>query len=109
MGKYFVEPGSLETETKKQIKKYFKDNGIWYVMQTPSAIGNSVGTSDFQALKGGLFIAVEAKRNLSSAKATNNQLNYIKSVNDNGGFGMVVRCEEDIETLDAKLKLLGIL
>jgi penicillin-binding protein-related factor A (putative recombinase) len=106
--KYEILKGSLEEVTKKRIKEYFNDNNIWYKMVQPSHIGSSVGMSDFQCLHKGLFIAIEAKRNLPSAKPTPHQIEYLKMVNANGGFGMVVKCTEDILKLDEELKKRGV-
>lgn len=105
---YPIPAGALEEVTKKRIKEYFNDNGIWYKMPQPGHLGNNIGTSDFQALHKGLFIAVEAKRNTPSAKPTPHQVKYLEEVNANGGFGMVVKSEEDIQTLDKHLTGLGV-
>lgn len=107
--KYEIPIGSLEKVTKDKIKKFFIDNGIWYLMPQPGNYGANSGTSDFQSLHKGLFIAIEAKRNLSSAKPTQRQIDYLEKVNCNGGLGMVVRCEEDILLLESELKKRGIL
>lgn len=109
MKKYDIPIGSLEKVTKDKTKKFFTDNGIWYKMPQPGNYGANNGTSDFQALHKGLFIAIEAKRNLPSAKATQNQIEYLEKVNLNGGLGMVVKCENDIMLLEAELKLRGVL
>lgn len=108
-GRYYIPEGSLEKITKDKLKLFFKDNGIWYKMVQPSCIGDSVGMSDFQCLHKAVFIAVEAKRNTKDSGPTEHQKTYLKNVNDNGGFGMVVKCEEDILSLEAELKKLGII
>ena len=101
---YPIPKGSLEKVTKDQIKKYFKDNNIWYKMPQPGTYGGNTGTSDFQALHKGLFIAVEAKRNSPSAKLTPQQSDYLDCVNANGGLGVVISCEADLMSLDLVLK-----
>lgn len=107
--RYNIPVGSLEKVTKDKIKKFFIDNGIWYKMPQPGIYGANNGTSDFQALHKGLFIAIEAKRNLSTAKPTAQQIEYINNVNLNGGFAMVVSCENDIIVLDGELRKRGII
>lgn len=109
MKKYDIPVGSLEKVTKDKLKKFFSDNGIWYKMPQPGTYGVNIGTSDFQALHKGLFIAVEAKRNTPSAKPTQKQLDYLFNVNCNGGFGLVVKCEEDIINLHNELIIRGVL
>lgn len=107
--RYHIPIGSLEKVTKDKLKLFFKDNGIWYKMVQPSCIGDSVGMSDFQCLHKAVFIAVEAKRNTKNSKPTEHQKIYLKDVNDNGGFGMIVKCEEDILALETELKKRGLL
>lgn len=109
MKKYSIPVGALEKVTKDKIKKYFNDNEIWYKMPQPGIYGANNGTSDFQALHKGLFIAVEAKRNLPTARPTQNQIDYLEKVNANGGLGMVVSCEEDIIKLDNELRVRNII
>jgi hypothetical protein len=109
MKPYPIPEGSLETVTKKQLKRYFDDNGLWYKMVIPNAMGNSVGMSDFQILHNGLFIAVEAKRNLKSAKPSKPQETYLQEVNKRGGYGCIVRSEEDIRLLDEELRRRGVI
>lgn len=106
---YEIPVGSLEKVTKDALKQFFKDNNIWYKMPQPGGYGANSGTSDFQALHKGFFIAIEAKRNLPSAKPTKKQLEYLAEVNSNGGFGMVVKCAEDITTLYNELVERGVL
>jgi len=107
--KYTIPVGSLEKVTKDKIKKFFTDNGIWYKMPQPGMYGANNGTSDFQALHKGLFIAIEAKRNHPTAKTTVHQIDYIEHVNANGGFAMVVSCEDDIIALDDELRKRGVI
>ena len=106
---YDIPEGSLEEVTKKRIKEYFKDNGIYFKMVQPSMMGSSVGMSDFQALHKGLFIAIEAKRNTKDSKPTPHQVAYLDEINSRGGLGMVVKCTDDIKKLDELLQYLGVL
>jgi len=107
--RYDIPEGSLEKVTKDKIKKFFADNGIWYKMPQPGVFGANNGTSDFQALHKGVFIAVEAKRNSPSAKTTAHQTEYLAKVNTNGGLGMVVSCESHIFALRDALVKRGVL
>lgn len=106
--RYHIPEGSLEKVTKDKIKLFFKDHGIWNYMPMPSAM-SGVGMSDHLALHKGLMIAVEAKRNTKASKPTPHQIKYLENVNNNGGFGMIVKCEEDILTLESELKKRGVL
>lgn len=104
MSRYDIPAGSLEKVTKDKLKKFFNDHNIWYKMPQPGVYGSNNGTSDFQVLHKGKFIAIEAKRNDQSAKTTPAQLEYLAKVNANGGYGVVVSCEQDILDLEAWLK-----
>lgn len=106
---YEIPEGALEKVVKEKVKKFFNDNGIWYIMPTPSPLGAMKGMSDFQALHKGLFIGVETKANRKDAKPTQHQIDYLEKVNACGGLGVVVRCEEDILQLEQTLKERGLL
>lgn len=106
---YEIPEGALEKVVKEKVKKFFKDNNIWYKMVIPSAMSDMVGMSDFQALHGALFIAVETKANRNSAKPSQHQIDYLEKVNACGGLGVVVKCEQDILDLEVTLKERGLI
>lgn len=106
---YEIPEGALEKVVKEKVKKFFKDNSIWYIMPTPSPLGAMKGMSDFQALHKSKFIAVETKANRKDAKPTEHQINYLEKVKACGGIGVVVKCEDDILQLETELKNRGLL
>lgn len=106
---YEIPEGSLEKVVKEKVKKFFKDNNIWYKMIIPSAMSNMVGMSDFQALHKGMFIAVETKANRKDAKVSEHQIEYLEKVKACGGIGVVVKCESDILQLEQTLIERGVL
>lgn len=106
---YEIPEGALEKVVKERVKKFFKDNDIWFKMPQPGAFGANNGTADFQALHKGLFLAVETKANRKDAKPTQNQIDYLAQVNACGGLGVVVKCEQDILDLEVTLKERGLI
>lgn len=90
-----------EGVVKDLIKKWATKNNIWLFMPIPSAFGASTGCSDFLGmLNDGSFIAVEAKKFGAKSKVTANQQKFIDNVNERGGVGVVVSCQEDLDELD---------
>lgn len=98
-----------EGKTKDMIKKYLKANGLWFKMITPSAFGASTGISDFQILKKGKFIVIEAKRGDKPSEPTANQVDYMENVKYNGGLAFLIRNEDDIIEMDKVLKEQGVI
>lgn len=98
-----------EGKTKDLIKKYLKANDLWFKMITPSAFGSSTGISDFQILKNGKFIVIEAKRGDKPSEPTANQIDYMDKVMYNGGLAFLVRNADDIAEMDKILKSEGII
>ena len=97
-----------EGKTKDLIKKYLKSNDMWYTMIIPSAFGG-VGVSDFQILKNGKFIVIEAKRGDKPSEPTANQVAYMEKVKYNGGLAFLIRNADDIAEMDKVLKSEGVI
>lgn len=93
--------------TKDLVKKWCKKYGLWYVMQVPSSYGNSTGTSDFQILHRGLFVAIECKKAGDKKGPTTKQKEYMENVETNGGRAFLVRCQEDLDKITEELHLVG--
>lgn len=91
--------------TKQLVKDWCKKYNLWYVMQVPSAYGNSTGTSDFQILHKGLFIAIECKKATDKKGPTKKQLEYMENVEINGGRSFLVRNQEDLDRITKELNL----
>jgi hypothetical protein len=91
----------LEKTTKTLIKTWAKKRDIWLFMPIPSAFGASTGCSDFLGcLNDGTMLCIEAKKAGAKAKVTANQQKFIDNVNERGGIGVVVSCQEDLDELD---------
>lgn len=76
-----------EKDVKKQIKKLLDAHG-WFWWMPPANGYGKVGISDLNALKNGVFLAVEAK--FGSNKPTPMQKAFLESINAESGFGFVV-------------------
>lgn len=82
-----------EADVKKQVKKLLdQHNYFWW---SPPANGfGKIGVSDINALKNGVFIAVETK--FGKNKATAHQKAFLDSVRAEKGYGFIVH-EKNIE------------
>ncbi len=76
-----------ERHVKDDIKKLLDAWGAFWWMPPANGFGK-VGVSDINALKRGVFIAVEAK--FGGNKPTINQKQYLQSIYAEDGFGFVV-------------------
>lgn len=85
-----------EADVKKQVKKLLdKHNYFWWC---PPANGfGKLGVSDFNALKNGVFLAIETKYDKN--KATAHQKAFLDSIRAEKGYGFIVN-ERNIEFLD---------
>lgn len=76
-----------ESDVKNKIKKLLKKHGWFYWM--PPANGYGVtGISDFNCLRDGVFLAIEAK--FGKNKPTVNQKGYLNEVMIQSGISLVV-------------------
>lgn len=92
-----------EKDVKKHVKKLFNDHDWFWWMPAGTAFGTA-GVSDFNALKNGVFIAVETK--FGSNKLTPMQKGFLESINAATGFGFVVN-ESNIGQLETFLTQFG--
>lgn len=76
-----------EADVKNEVKKLLKKHGWFWWMVPMNGYGQS-GVSDFNALRAGVFLAVETK--FGTNKPTPLQKAYLQSVTAEGGFGFVV-------------------
>jgi len=92
-----------EKDVKKRIKKLLDDYG-WFWWMPPANGYGKVGISDLNAIKNGVFMAVEAK--FGSNKPTPMQKAFLESVNAESGFGFVVN-DTNIDQFEAFLVQFG--
>jgi hypothetical protein len=76
-----------ESDVKKDVKTIFDQHGFFWWM--PAGTMYSADNVDFNALKAGVFIAVETKWH--DRPLTENQRAYLNSIRAENGFGFVVR------------------
>lgn len=87
-----------ENRVKAQIKKWLKDQGIFY-WSAAAGPYSTHGISDILALHQGMLYALEVKAPGKVRNATTHQQRFIASVRAGGGIGAVV------DTLDAVKEL----
>lgn len=85
-----------EKGVKAQVKKLLDKHKYFWWMPPANGFGAS-GISDFNALKDGVFIAIETK--FAKNKPTPMQAAFLNSVNQESSFGFVVN-EDTLEWLD---------
>lgn len=88
-----------EADVKKQVKKLLDDAG-WFWWMPPANGFGKVGVADFNALRNGVFLAVETK--FGKNKPTAQQRAYLNSILAEDGMAFVVN-EQNIEWLQAWL------
>jgi hypothetical protein len=92
-----------ESDVKKEVKRILNHHKFFWWMPPANAFGKS-GIADFQALRGGVFLAIETKFGYN--KPTPMQLAFLNSVNAESGFAFVVD-ESNVDHLDRWLMLFG--
>lgn len=101
MGKEIVY--KREADVKKQVKKLLDKHG--YFWWSPPANGfGKIGVSDINAIKNGVFIAIETK--FGSNKPTLHQKAFLDSIRAEKGYGFVVS-EANIAWLEEFLTVFG--
>lgn len=76
-----------EKDVKKEVKKLLDKHG-WFWWMPPANGFGKVGVADFNALRGGVFLAIETK--FGTNKPTVHQVAFLSSVIAEDGFGFVV-------------------
>lgn len=76
-----------EGDVKKEIRKILNRHK-WFWWMPPMNGYGTTGVSDFLALRGGVFLAIEAKHNKKQPTAL--QRGFLSSIIAEGGFGFVV-------------------
>jgi hypothetical protein len=81
-----------EGDVKKEVKKILNQHEWFWWMPPANGFGKS--NVDFNAIRGGVFMAIETK--YDKRKCTPLQLAYLSSIQKEDGFGFVVT-EKNIE------------
>ena len=89
-----------EGKVKDRLKKFFKEQDIYYAMPMGTGYGNS-GVPDFLCCMNGRFLAVEAKANGGTATAL--QIRHLRDIELCGGVSWVVD-EENIDLFEIWVK-----
>lgn len=92
-----------EKDVKTRVKKLLDEHG-WFWWMPPANGYGKVGISDLQAIKAGVFLAVETK--FGKNVPTPHQRAFLTSVNSESGFGFVVN-EANLDQLEAFLVNFG--
>jgi hypothetical protein len=98
-----MKPAQMEKEkhVKAEVKKLL-DTHNWFWWMPPANGFGRVGVSDFNAMRGGVFIAIETKFGKNS-KPTALQVAFLNSIRAEDGFAFVVN-ERNLEWLKAWLE-----
>lgn len=89
-----------EKDVKKRVKELLNRDG-WFWWMPPSNGFGKIGVADFNALKDGVFLAVETK--FGKNTPTVQQKAYLQSINAAGGIAFVVS-EDKLEWFDIWLQ-----
>jgi Holliday junction resolvase len=92
-----------EGDVKKEVKRLLNKHD-WFWWMTPANGFGSSGTSDFCAIKDGVFMVIETK--FGKGKLTAMQRAYLDSVNAASCFGFVVN-EDSLPWLESFLEDFG--
>jgi hypothetical protein len=76
-----------EADVKTEVKKLLAQHGWFHWMPPANGYGRS-GIADIQALRDGVFLAIETK--FGPRKPTPMQVQFLNAVTSHGGFGLVV-------------------
>ena len=82
-----------ETILKDSIIKYLTESRIWF--RRYQAAYNANGLPDLDFLYKGVYVGLELKA--PKGTPTELQLRKLKSINENGGIGIIVRDLEDVK------------
>lgn len=85
-----------EAHVKRYVKKILDKHGWFWWMPAANAFGKA-GAPDFQALRSGVFLAIETKFGYN--KPSENQKGFLNSIMAEDGFALVVS-EKTLETFE---------
>lgn len=84
-----------ETILKDNVIKYLTESRIWF--RRYQAAYNANGLPDLDFLYKGVYVGLELKA--PKGTPTELQLRKLKSINENGGIGIIVRDLEDVKNV----------
>lgn len=84
-----------ETILKDSVIKYLTESRIWF--RRYQAAYNANGLPDLDFLYKGVYVGLELKA--PKGTPTELQLRKLKSINENGGIGIIVRDLEDVKNV----------
>ena len=87
-----------EGKVKDQLKKVFKELGIWYYMPPGGAAFGRVGVPDFLLCVDGEFVAIETKA--TGGKTTKLQELEMQEIRESGGAAWVVTPDNIRDTVE---------
>ena len=88
-----------EKDVKRRVKQIFETHGYFWWMPPMNGFGKT-GVADFNAIKHGVFFAVETK--FKNNKPTHRQCAFLESITAEQGYGFLVN-ETNVEWLDVFL------
>lgn len=109
-----------EGKVKEAVKRYFKDEKIYYYMPVPGGFGN-VGFPDFVACAPveitadmvgktfGIFFAVETKAPGKIKNTSANQKRHLKAIAEAKGVALATDSVGDVRSALERLKKYGVL
>lgn len=89
-----------EGKVKAAVKKWLKDNGVWFCMPMGTGFGNS-GVPDFICCMNGKFLAIETKAPGKRSNTTVLQDRQIMAIHQAGGCAIVI---DDVSQLELSVK-----
>lgn len=84
-----------ESDVKAEVKKLLNQHNWFWWMPPANGFGRA-GISDFNALRGGVFLAIETK--FGNNKPTAMQVGYLESIMSESGMAFVVN-EKNLDAL----------
>ena len=85
----------IESDLQRQVLSYLKKNRVYHFRF--QAQSNLNGLPDIICLYKGFFIGLELKADKGSP--TELQLRKIKSINENGGIGKIIKSVDEVEEI----------
>lgn len=85
----------IESDLQRQVLAYLKKNRVYHFRF--QAQSNLNGLPDIICLYKGFFIGLELKADKGSP--TELQLRKIKSINENGGIGKIIKSVDEVEEI----------
>ena len=92
-----------EGKVKAKVVKVLKEHGIWYFFPANNGYGKA-GIPDIVCCVSGAFLGIEVKSERGVVSALQAQVG--QEIHRAGGNWIVVRCDDDVVALRARLRIL---